>query len=75
MKPRLFVIPFIQANGDPTSGYDTYWQGNVEEDFHSSHHLSPPRVRLANKCNVTAAKSLTTVPTAALMDSPGVPGT
>jgi len=69
----FLVAAFVEANGDPARCYDTYRQGNVKEDFHTSHHLSPPRVRLANKCSATAAKSQITVPTAAPKDSVAAP--
>ncbi|MES5096720.1 hypothetical protein ABUK73_00670 [Agrobacterium sp. BA1120] len=74
MQPRLFSIAFIQADGNPASGNDTHRQGDIEEEFHSSHDLNPPRVRLANKFYTTAAESQITVPIVVLMDSPGEPG-
>jgi hypothetical protein len=68
----VFVIAFIDPHGDPASGYNCHWQGDIEEKFHSS-HLNPPRVRLASKCNATAAESQITVPIAVLTDIAGEP--
>ncbi|WP_179784089.1 hypothetical protein [Rhizobium sp. AN5] len=69
----LSVVALVQAHCDPSGSYDAYRQGDVEEDFHSGHHVSPPRVRLASKCSATAAESQITVPMAVLIDSCGDP--